>query len=72
MNRVEMDRYFDALSEIRVKCSCSHTMYFPVYESDIKICSHCGKKVYRNERVKFKSLLLKQLSKKEVYNVKNI
>ena len=47
MNMVEAKRYFDALAEIRVKCSCSHTMYFPAYGPDIKICTHCGKKVYK-------------------------
>lgn len=61
MNMVEAKRYFDALAEIRVKCSCSHTMYFPAYGPEIKICTHCGKKVYKNNSVKFRDLLSRQL-----------
>lgn len=57
----ESKKYFDALAEIRVKCQCSHTMYFPAYAPDIQICTHCGQKVYRNEKVKFKDLLTKEL-----------
>lgn len=54
MNLKEMQRLSNALSEIRVKCPCSHTLFFPAYAPDIQICNHCGNKVYRNERVKFK------------------
>lgn len=31
MNLKEMQKYANALSEIRVKCNCSHTLYFPAY-----------------------------------------
>ena len=61
MTYKESKRYFDALSSIRVKCSCSHTLYFPVYAPDIQICNHCGQKVYRNEKVKFMDLMSKTL-----------
>lgn len=66
MNLKEMQRLSNALSEIRVKCSCSHTLFFPAYAPDIQICNHCGNKVYRNERVKFKDILSKKLKAKEV------
>lgn len=65
MTMQEMKCYCDVLSKIRVKCSCSHTLYFPSFGPDIQICSHCGKKVYRNERVKFKSMMLKKINGKE-------
>ena len=39
MNLRETKRYYNALSEIRVKCPCSHTMFFPSYGPDIQICS---------------------------------
>lgn len=61
MTLSESKRYFDALSAIRVKCPCSHTLYFPAYAPDIQICNHCGQKVYRNEKIKFKDLLTKEL-----------
>lgn len=57
MNRIEESRYRDELSKIRVKCKCSHVLYFPSYGPDIKICNHCGKRVFRNDKVKFKTLL---------------
>ena len=61
MNFKETKRYYNALSEIRVKCPCSHTMFFPSYGTDIQICSHCGHKVYRNDKIKFMDLLNKEL-----------
>lgn len=63
MNKIEMERYADELSKIRVKCLCSHTLYFPSYGPDIQICNHCGHKVYRNDLVKFKDLLTKEVQK---------
>ena len=66
MNLKEMQRLSNALSEIRVKCPCSHTLFFPAYAPDIQICNHCGNKVYRNDRVKFKDILSKKLKAKEV------
>lgn len=68
MNSKEMQKYANALSEIRVKCNCSHTLYFPAYSPDVQICSHCGHKVYRNDRIKFKEILSKCIKVKEVQN----
>jgi hypothetical protein len=64
----EMQKYANALSEIRVKCNCSHTLYFPAYGPDVQICSHCGHKVYRNDRIKIKEILSKCIKVKEVQN----
>lgn len=61
MNYKEKTKYFDELAKIRVKCKCSHTLYFPVYAPDIQICNHCGHKVYRNEKVKFINLMSETL-----------
>lgn len=66
MNFQEIKRLSNALSEIRVKCQCSHTLFFPAYAPDIQICNHCGNKVYRNDRVKFKDILNKKIKAKEV------
>ena len=68
VNLKEMQKYANALSEIRVKCNCSHTLYFPAYGPDVQICSHCGHKVYRNDRIKFKEILSKCIKVKEVQN----
>lgn len=61
MNLKEMQKYANALSEIRV-------LYFPAYGPDVQICSHCGHKVYRNDRIKFKEILSKCIKVKEVQN----
>ena len=61
MTLAENKRLSNALAEIRVKCPCSHTLYFPAYAPDIQICNHCGQKVYRNEKVKFKDLISREL-----------
>ena len=53
MNLKEMQKYANALSEIRV---------------NVQICSHCGHKVYRNDRIKFKEILSKCIKVKEVQN----
>lgn len=63
MNKKEMDKYFNALSDIRVKCDCSHTLYFPSYGADVKVYSHCGRKVYKNNKVKFIDILSNTLKK---------
>lgn len=62
----ETKRFCNALSEIRVKCPCSHTMYFPSYGPDIQVCSHCGRNVYRNDKVKFIHTLSKKIKTLEV------
>lgn len=35
-----------------IKCICGHTVFLPSYEP-VKICSHCGKLVFKNEKAKF-------------------
>lgn len=63
MTLKETKKYYNALAEIRVKCPCSHTMFFPSYGPDIQVCSHCGHNVYRNDLVKFKYLLSKEVQR---------
>ena len=43
---------------------CHHTMTFYAFEPDKKLCNWCGRYNYRNDLIKFKSLLSKK--KKEV------
>lgn len=51
------------LAQIKVKCECSHVLYFPVYAPDIQICNHCGRKVYRNNKIRFKDIMFNNLKK---------
>lgn len=49
------------LSKIKVKCSCSHIVCMPVYGYDYIICHYCGKRIYKNELIKFKDILLRKM-----------
>lgn len=40
---------------------CHHTMTFYAYEKDKKVCSWCGRYNYRNDKIKFKTLLRTRL-----------
>lgn len=44
---------FDSYQKEITKCKCGHSVFLPVYEP-VKICSFCGKIVYKNDKVKFK------------------
>lgn len=56
------DRLFEAYAQIRHKCKCSHTLYIPAYKEFV-LCNYCGRKVYRDEKVKFKNLLIAEFKK---------
>ncbi len=58
-------RRMDDLSKIRVVCDCSHVLHFPVYDADVKVCSHCGRRVYRKDKVKFENKVLEALKIKK-------
>ena len=59
----EIKPYYD--SRLNKKLNfCESTGYGP----DVQICSHCGHKVYRNDRIKFKEILSKCIKVKEVQN----
>lgn len=44
---------FDSYQKEITKCKCGHSVFLPIYEP-VKICSFCGKIVYKNDKVKFK------------------
>lgn len=64
-------KYASEMAKIRVRCECSHTTLFPIFGPDVKICSYCGHKVYRNEKVEFKENLLKVIKEKENEDAKD-
>lgn len=45
----------------KVKCKCGHSMFF---KRDYHICTWCGKRVYKDDKTKFKYELNKLLKKK--------
>lgn len=45
-------------TKFRIYCDCGHSMVlFPFEHRNKKICSYCGKYVYKNEKEKFKEKL---------------
>lgn len=49
----------------KVKCECGHSMFLI---RDSVICSWCGRKVYKDDRTKFRYELTKRLKKKRDEN----
>lgn len=63
MRRYENPKKYDAqIDEIKVKCSCNHTIVMPVY-ADFLICSHCKKKVLNNTKAHFRYKMRKEMLK---------
>lgn len=55
------------MSKIRRKCSCSHSVIIPVW-IDKKVCSYCGRLVYKDDETKFKYKLFYAIRKIEKGN----
>ena len=55
-----LDSYY---SNYKVKCDCGHSMFMP-YGTDIKICSHCGHKIFRNKQIEFREKVKEKLRRK--------
>lgn len=47
----EEQKIVDELAKHRRKCECGHTVI--LIENPYKICSHCGKPIFRDEKSKF-------------------
>ena len=45
-------RRYSAIQNVCVKCKCGHSVFLPYY-NPVKICSHCGYLVFKNEKAKF-------------------
>lgn len=56
---IEKRRRF--ISDNSVKCKCGHSMFF---ERDYHYCTWCGRKVYKDDRTKFKYELSSLIKKK--------
>lgn len=47
------EKFLSEMEELKVRCTCGHTMILPVY-TDKTICTYCGKTNYNNTRLHFK------------------
>ena len=50
------------ITDNSIKCECGHSMFF---KRDYHICTWCGRKVYKDDKTKFKYELIRLLKKKE-------
>ena len=63
LNVKKMTRYFSNLSQIRVKCKCSHTM--ELYGSNTQvICTNCGNLIFKTKEAEFKYRMKEMINKK--------
>jgi hypothetical protein len=62
MLKKENDRDLKFIKEHRRKCECGHAIDFKGYY-DYKICTWCGRKVYKDDRAQFKHIMEQRLSK---------
>lgn len=56
------EKIANELSKIRHKCSCGHTVYIP-QRNEFVYCDWCFRRVYKDEKTKFKHKLLERLGK---------
>lgn len=57
----------DSLMAVRHKCKCGHVVYIPA-KCKFIYCNWCGRKVWENDKTKFKYLLqqkMEQVQKQE-------
>lgn len=59
VKEIEKKRHF--IADNTIKCECGHSMFF---KRDYHICTWCGKRVYKDDKTKFKYELNKLLKKK--------
>lgn len=60
LNYKEMQRYCNEVNKYKVGCECGHKVFMP-HGVDTKICNWCGRKVYKNDMIKFKYVLRNKL-----------
>jgi len=59
LEELEKKRRF--IADNSIKCECGHSMFFV---KDYHICSWCGRKVYKDDKTKFKYELIKKIKEK--------
>lgn len=55
----EIEKYRSFITDNTIICKCGHSVFLPEKEP-VKICTHCNKLIFRDERTKFKFLLSKR------------
>ena len=52
MNIIEIEKKYRVLNQqFRVKCECGHTTL--LINKDKKICTHCGRYIFKNKKDEF-------------------
>lgn len=55
----EQTKYDKMYQDSIIYCKCGHSLFLPK-QNPVKICSHCKKYVFRDEKEKFKFMLNKR------------
>ena len=56
-------RMSEEYDKVKIKCKCGHRVVVPMWV-DKKICSWCGKYVYRNKKEEFKDKVKQKIKEK--------
>lgn len=64
LSNKEIIKYVSNMEQYKVKCDCGHSILMTALnKKGYKICTHCGKKIYKEQRDEFKDRLLKEMKK---------
>ena len=63
-NKNEMEKMFETYNKETFKCSCGHSVAIP-YNMGKRLCTYCGKYVFRDKQEEFKYRLKEVISWKE-------
>ena len=59
-------KYAHEMEQYKVKCDCGHSIIMTALDKrGYKICTHCGNKVFKEQRDEFKDKLLKEMKNNE-------
>ena len=66
MNYRELMKYCDAISEVKIKCGCGHSVIIPPHKSKV-LCDWCKKYVFKTKKDEFE-YRMKEMMHKQVEN----
>ena len=69
-NYKQIQKYCNEVQKFKVSCECGHRVFIP-FNRDFKICTWCGRKVYKNDIIEFKHVLKDKLHKNNKILIKD-
>lgn len=69
MSPKDMNKYCSELEKYKVPCKCGHKMVIlPTQKLNYRICSWCGRKVYKDKKSEFLDKITTQLQRSKYEN----